>query len=106
MIYEYLPVSDYQLGLDGRHQRLSVIEHVQNKCLDTRRYYERKSLNEAEHDSITTLCNVPYEITVRLVGALPWHLKFTFTQALPFLYNLSLDIVGRRPKSCIQYNYH
>lgn len=50
---------------------------------------------------MATLCNVPYEITVRLAEALPWYLKFTFTQTLPFPYNLSLDIVSWWPKSFV-----
>lgn len=64
------------------------------------RFYERKSLDETEHDGVATLCNVPYEITVRLAGALPWHLKFTFTLRHS-LYNLSADIVDRRSKSFV-----
>jgi len=42
-------------------------------------HHERKSLNETEHDGVATFYSVPYEITVRLAGALPQHFKFTFT---------------------------
>jgi len=34
-------------------------------------HHERKSLNETEHDGVAALYSVPYEIIVRLAGALP-----------------------------------
>lgn len=75
--------------------------HTQNKSaslslLLPQRRYERKSSNETERDDgwyVAALCDVPYEIAVRMAGALPRCLKFTFARALLSVRNLSSNVI-------------
>jgi len=56
-------------GLRAWFRAVSFIRDT--ACIKVFWHHERKSLNETEHDGVATFYSVPYEITVRLTGALP-----------------------------------